>query len=470
MKRYLILALLGMGMTTLWGQGLEGVAGGSRADLEKALAELATLRSRIEAEKLPLVREVNGLEQQLLDRRVEAQRLERFQENQLVELNALKAQVRARTEEVKFLESLLGEYARTFRTRIHLVEEARFAPLLVAVDQAGASADLEVAEKLEKKAALITASITRLKAAAGGERMEAEVMTAGGRLEKGSVALIGPVALYAGTAPESVGLVQQELNKADPTLFPLGNLDGAGIRALATTGEGTLLLDSSLGNAVRMASIKESVWEHTKKGGVIIWPMLALAFAALVVALYKWVQISRFRVASPADIEVVLSKLVAGDQKAALAHASRISGPAGELLRTAIEHADEKKEYIEEVLYERMLAAKPVLESYLPFISLTAAAAPLLGLLGTVTGMISTFNLISLFGTGDPRTMSSGISEALITTEFGLIISIPALLLHAFLNRRVKGVLGSMEQTSMRFINGLPENSSVALNPFHSTP
>jgi biopolymer transport protein ExbB len=109
-----------------------------------------------------------------------------------------------------------------------------------------------------------------------------------------------------------------------------------------------------------------------------------------------------------------------------------------------------------------------VLESYLPFISLTAAAAPLLGLLGTVTGMITTFNMISLFGTGDPRTMSSGISEALITTEYGLIISIPALLLHAFLSRRVKTVLGSMEQSSISFINGLPENASVPLNPFHS--
>ena len=97
-----------------------------------------------------------------------------------------------------------------------------------------------------------------------------------------------------------------------------------------------------------------------------------------------------------------------------------------------------------------------------------ATIGPLLGLLGTVTGMITTFNMISLFGTGDPRTMSSGISEALITTEYGLIISIPALLLHAFLSRRVKTVLGSMEQSSISFINGLPENASVPLNPFHS--
>jgi len=469
MKRIGFLAVLMM-TPVLWGQGLDAVAGGSRTDLEKALAELAALRTRIESEKLPMVREVNGLEQSLLDRRGELQRLERFQENQLVELNALKAQARARTEEVKYLDSLLGEYARSFRTRIHLVEEARFQPMLMRVEQAGASADLDPAEKLERRSELISASIARLKSVAGGERLEAEVLTSGGKLERGAVALVGPVALYAGSAPDAVGLVQQELNKADPTLFPLSAMDVGGIRSLVTTGKGTFALDASLGNAIRMASIRESAWEHTKKGGVIIWPMLALALSALVVALFKWFQISRFRVASPQDLEVVLNRLIEGNPKAALDHATKISGPAGELLRTAIEHADEKKEYIEEVLYERMLAAKPYLESYLPFISLTAAAAPLLGLLGTVTGMISTFNLISLFGTGDPRTMSSGISEALITTEYGLIISIPALLLHAFLSRRVKGVLGSMEQTSMRFINGLPENQAVSINPFHPAP
>jgi biopolymer transport protein ExbB len=110
-----------------------------------------------------------------------------------------------------------------------------------------------------------------------------------------------------------------------------------------------------------------------------------------------------------------------------------------------------------------MLAAKPGLESLLPFIALTAAAAPLLGLLGTVTGMISTFNMISLFGTGDPKTLSGGISEALITTEFGLYVAIPAVLAHAFLSRKAKGVLGSMEQTAVGFINGVPDKvGSVA--------
>jgi biopolymer transport protein ExbB len=78
---------------------------------------------------------------------------------------------------------------------------------------------------------------------------------------------------------------------------------------------------------------------------------------------------------------------------------------------------------------------------WLPIVALTAGVSPLLGLLGTVTGMIKTFQLISLFGAGDAKLLSSGISEALITTEFGLVVAIPALLMHAYLQRRVKKIL-----------------------------
>jgi len=91
---------------------------------------------------------------------------------------------------------------------------------------------------------------------------------------------------------------------------------------------------------------------------------------------------------------------------------------------------------------------------WLPVIALTAGVSPLLGLLGTVTGMIKTFQLISLFGAGDAKLLSSGISEALITTEFGLVVAIPALVFHTYLQRRAKKILVSsanlMEQASRK--------------------
>jgi biopolymer transport protein ExbB len=113
------------------------------------------------------------------------------------------------------------------------------------------------------------------------------------------------------------------------------------------------------------------------------------------------------------------------------------------------------------VLYESILETRPKLNRLLPIIATTAAVAPLLGLLGTVTGMINTFNLITLFGTGDARVLSSGISEALVTTEFGLIVAIPSLIVHAILSRRIKTILGDMEKYALIFSNGLSARSTV---------
>ena len=140
--------------------------------------------------------------------------------------------------------------------------------------------------------------------------------------------------------------------------------------------------------------------------------------------------------------------------------ASRVS-LAGELLATAVEHSDEKKEYIEEIVYEKMLGARTRLERGIAFLALTATAGPLMGLLGTVTGMIATFKLISSFGSGDPKLLAAGISEALIATATGMAVAIPALLLHAFLSRKAKGIIGSMEQTAVGFINGVPEQEKT---------
>jgi biopolymer transport protein ExbB len=99
-----------------------------------------------------------------------------------------------------------------------------------------------------------------------------------------------------------------------------------------------------------------------------------------------------------------------------------------------------------------MLEAKFRLNRWLPFIAVTAACAPLLGLLGTVTGIISTFKLMTVFGSGDVKMLSSGISEALITTEFGLYIAIPSVMMHAFLSRKAKRLGDRMEQIAIRFM------------------
>jgi len=124
-------------------------------------------------------------------------------------------------------------------------------------------------------------------------------------------------------------------------------------------------------------------------------------------------------------------------------------------MTTLVERASSPVELVEETLYEKLMGVQQKAGSLLPVIAVTAATAPLLGLLGTVSGMIRTFNLITLFGSGDPKPLAGGISEALVTTLFGLIVAIPALILHAFLARRSQGIVQTTERLGLSFINSL---------------
>ncbi|MBL9129118.1 MAG: MotA/TolQ/ExbB proton channel family protein, partial [Verrucomicrobiales bacterium] len=290
---------------------------------------------------------------------------------------------------------------------------------------------------------------------------DARALDKKGLLQQGKVALVGPVAVFANAAGTVAGPLQQELNKVDPSVVDVGTAIGEASRRLVADGKGFLGTDPTLGNAFKLAALKESLYEKLEKGGWAMIPLLALGLATVVVAFTKWIQLSRFRLAKESDLQTVLGHLEQGQRDSALKHARSISGPAGELLATAVEHADEKKEYIEEILYERMLAARTRLERGLPFLAVAATTGPLLGLLGTVMGMIATFKLISSFGSGDPKVLAAGISEALIATATGMTVAIPALLLHAFLGRMAKSIIGSMEQISVGFINGVPEAEKV---------
>jgi biopolymer transport protein ExbB len=427
------------------------------ADLQKALDDLTKARQEVEAERLPLARKLSEIEQKLIDRKADYAKAQRFQENQLVELNALKAEAKLRSDEVKYIDSVLSEYARAFRSRLNFVEEPRYREMFDGVEKAAAAPDLAPAEKISKRTVLLTTALKRAEGALGGEIFDAQAIDKAGTVQRGKAALIGPVAVFASSQGNVAGLLQQELNKSEPTIVQTDKAADEGCRALVTTGTGRLALDPTGGNAFKLTALKESLWEKIEKGGWIMAPLLGLGAAALLTAFFKWIQFSRIRLTTESDLQKVLRLLESKEREKALLHARGIRGLAGDLLATAIEHVDEKKEYIEEVLYEKMLGARTKLERGLAFLALSATTGPLMGLLGTVMGMIATFKLISSFGSGDPKVLAAGISEALICTATGMAVAIPSLLLHAFLTRKAKGIIGSMEQTAVGFINGVPQ-------------
>ena len=101
---------------------------------------------------------------------------------------------------------------------------------------------------------------------------------------------------------------------------------------------------------------------------------------------------------------------------------------------------------------EAILKETPRLERWQGALKIIAAIAPLLGLLGTVVGMIETFEMITLFGAGDPKQMASGISKALVTTMLGLVVAIPIVLLHAWVSSKSKGLIEILEEQSAGLI------------------
>jgi len=131
----------------------------------------------------------------------------------------------------------------------------------------------------------------------------------------------------------------------------------------------------------------------------------------------------------------------------------RTDNPLGRVLSVYDnEKSESDLETLEMKLDEAVLKELPQIEKGLPLIKLLAAVAPLLGLLGTVTGMIATFQSITLFGTGDPKLMAGGISQALITTVLGLVAAIPLLFMHNIVNGRSKRLIQILDQQSAGLI------------------
>jgi biopolymer transport protein ExbB len=454
MKRILIAAMPAMILAgSVSAQTFDKVSAGAREDLAAALKELSELQDKIGEEKIPLSRKMNTAEEAVLAKKKELENREREQGNQLVDLNALKTQVSGRSNQVAYLTGLFNEFSQAIESRLHVTETVRFEKQLQAIRAVSENQDVPEAESLSQQAESISLALGRVEALLGGEIFEGEAIVDGTK-QAGSFALFGPVAIFS-SGSGSAGVAQLERGTADPVVKSAAPEQVAGIRAVIQAGNGQFPIDTSMGDADKIAATEETMMEHMVKGGPTMVPIVGLGALAVLIGILKYFQIGFVRLARPRDIQIIVERVNGGDMKGASEQAKRVGGPVGNMLKVAIEHATEKKEYIEEVLYEVMIKVRPRIESFLPVVAIAAATAPLLGLLGTVTGMINTFKIISVFGTGDPKMLSSGISEALITTEFGLITAIPALLIHAVISRKVKGVLGAMEQISVAFINGL---------------
>jgi biopolymer transport protein ExbB len=196
-----------------------------------------------------------------------------------------------------------------------------------------------------------------------------------------------------------------------------------------------------------------SLADTVEGGGIIGYVIIAIGAIAIVLIVIRIVILSSLGKTDKAGMDAVYQSVQDRDLDQARASAEKQPGAMGRVLSATVNGLRVDPENIEDVISESVLNEQPRVDRYRSALSVFAAVAPLLGLLGTVTGMISTFEVITQFGTGDPRLLSGGISEALITTEFGLIVAIPVLLIGNLLSSWADRITSNTEVAALRVVN-----------------
>jgi biopolymer transport protein ExbB len=222
-------------------------------------------------------------------------------------------------------------------------------------------------------------------------------------------------------------------------------------------GKGSVVpIDIAAGESLSQLTHHLSLAEEFALGGNIMWPILIVGLSVILFTLYKIVYLKRVHGDTDKIMGEVTDLAAGGDWEAVdrvMSTHKNHNWPVINVLRDGIKARREDRETLENVLQESILREIPRLEKGLSVMAALGAISPLLGLLGTVTGMIRTFNVITVYGTGDPKLMSGGISEALIATKWGLCIAVPTMLIHVFLSRRAQAVVSDMEEKAVGLTN-----------------
>jgi len=426
------------------------------ADIEAAEHELAEVEERYAGERLEMVRRIDALQGDLQRLRASEEEGRDRRAAAMRDLDEDRGILRQWEEVAKFLEEVALEYRRSFETRITHAERQAFADRLAALDASLRSPSQ--LDRLAVLASLLDLARGHIDEQPGGRFLDGKALDAAGNLLPGRFAQFGPITYFAASDGGAAGLVMQRVGSASPSVFDRFADSEAvdAVRRVVSGEEAAVPVDVTLGAAIKLREARPTFLQQIRRGGIVMVPILLLAAACAVLAVFKIVTLPRISAAlAERKLGQILAELGAGRPEQAMELARAMRPPLGPVLAEGILHREAPKEHVEEVMVEQVLARIPSLERFLTPLAVCASAAPLLGLLGTVTGMMHTFDLITVFGTGDASQLSSGISEALITTEFGLAIAIPALLVHAYLSRRVRRTVSVMRQCAAGFVHAL---------------
>ena len=275
-------------------------------------------------------------------------------------------------------------------------------------------------------------------------KFSAEVIKLGGEKVTQEVIRVGSFNLISEgeyVAYDIENQVIKELPKQPEARF----VDSAGELADASSGFVPFALDPTRGQLLALQIQVPTIEERVHQGGLPGYVIISLGIVAVIIAVAKF-------------ITLTLTGMKVSSQ-AKNAGSPDGSNPLGRIINVYRENEGVDSETLQLKIDEAILKEQPSINRFIGFIKIISMVAPLLGLLGTVIGMIVTFQAITLFGTGDPKTMAGGISQALITTVLGLVVAIPTVLLHYFVNSRAQGIMQILNEQSGGLIAEHAENA-----------
>ncbi len=450
---------LGLGGAPAYAQDARAHVQAQDEVVTRAAAHAHQVRQQVEALRRELEQDRQGVVTRLTQLRkavVELERTNAQLEGQVEQRRAaLKRQQELEAQENQRHVELLGSIHTSVTDVAGMVKNSPITALRGTQDaalQQVLAADTPAS--ITQVRALRTLMLEQIQAASQVQRQHIVIVDRKGKQVDAQVVLLGTfTALYKTDAEVGFALYSPPSRQ----LMALSQLPGYTLKKQINNyfsgSSSAAPIDIGHGASLRQMTYKRSLKAQVRYGGIIVWPILGIGVVALVLVAERLWFLSRQRYDSDAILTRLQPCIDAQQWGECEQLCQRWDLPLARVLAAGIPFATRPREELENVLQEEILAEIPAQERFLSTLAVLASIAPLLGLLGTVTGMIHTFELITFHGTGDPRMLSSGISEALVTTMFGLGVAIPLMLAHSLISRRVESRIAELEEKAISFVN-----------------
>ena len=404
-------------------------------------AESQEAREREQRFQRDRAQQQNLLAQAQAEKAAEEQRSERleteFEENEL-RVAELQDQLNKRLGSLKELFGVLQQVAGDTRANFeNSVVSAQYPARDVFLNELaakmGTASELATIPEMEKLWFEIQREMTE---SGQVDRFTAPVIDTDGQREERDITRVGAFNLvsddgYLNYVPETTNIV--ELPRQPQDRFVSSASDMAG----AAGGVVDFGVDPTRGQLLNTLIDRPTLRERIDQGGIVGYIIIAVGILGILIALERLITLG-----------IVGSKVNAQLKSSSV----NTNNPLGRVLKVHEDNPNLDTENLELKLGEAILKEQPALTRSLTFLKIISVVAPLMGLLGTVTGMIQTFQAITLFGTGDPKLMAGGISQALVTTVLGLCVAIPTVLLHTIVSGRSKRIMHVLQEQSAGII------------------